>query len=224
MAKLAQIGDTAPCRGHTEWFTDFWSWDQIQNNGVIVPFPTHSRTSRFDVVWESYDWNSDNVSAESEGDVAAELGTNCNLGKTMASVCPAWRCPHHPPFSNWSHPRLHLGDVLISACCSLCGGRWSWERRTLMSACVGLPSFARCWRRQWTRWCSTNARVCCTRVNTDLTGLRLLVRRTLGLFSTDAFVDRCFDRWNFERTGHVATRGATDACDRVYCPWPGHNG
>jgi len=26
--------------------------------------------------------------------VAAELGTNCNLGKTMASVCPAWRCPH----------------------------------------------------------------------------------------------------------------------------------
>ena len=35
------------------------------------------------------------MSAESEGDVAAELGTNCNLGKTMASVCPAWRCPHH---------------------------------------------------------------------------------------------------------------------------------
>ena len=34
------------------------------------------------------------MSAESEGDVAAELGTNCNLGKTMASVCPAWRCPH----------------------------------------------------------------------------------------------------------------------------------
>jgi hypothetical protein len=38
------------------------------------------------------------MSAESEGDVAAELGTNCNLGKTMVSVCPAWRCPHHPPF------------------------------------------------------------------------------------------------------------------------------
>jgi hypothetical protein len=35
------------------------------------------------------------VSAESEGDVAAELGTNCNLEKTIASVCPAWRCPHH---------------------------------------------------------------------------------------------------------------------------------
>ena len=34
------------------------------------------------------------MSAESEGDVAAELETNCNLGKTMASVCPAWRCPH----------------------------------------------------------------------------------------------------------------------------------
>jgi hypothetical protein len=34
------------------------------------------------------------VSAESEDDVAAELGTNCNLGKTIASVCPAWRCPH----------------------------------------------------------------------------------------------------------------------------------
>ena len=26
--------------------------------------------------------------------MAAELGTNCNLGKTMASVCLAWRCPH----------------------------------------------------------------------------------------------------------------------------------
>jgi len=36
------------------------------------------------------------VSAESEGDVAAELGTNCNLGKTMASVC------------------VQHGDVLIS--------------------------------------------------------------------------------------------------------------
>jgi hypothetical protein len=35
------------------------------------------------------------VSAESEGDVTAKLGTNCNLEKTMASVCPAWRCPHH---------------------------------------------------------------------------------------------------------------------------------
>jgi hypothetical protein len=35
------------------------------------------------------------VSAESEGDVTAELGTNCNLGKTITSVCPAWRCPHH---------------------------------------------------------------------------------------------------------------------------------
>jgi hypothetical protein len=34
------------------------------------------------------------VSAESEGDVAAELGTNSNLGKTIMSVCPAWRCPH----------------------------------------------------------------------------------------------------------------------------------
>jgi hypothetical protein len=34
------------------------------------------------------------MSAESEGDVAAELGTNCNLEKTIASVCPTWRCPH----------------------------------------------------------------------------------------------------------------------------------
>jgi hypothetical protein len=29
------------------------------------------------------------VSAESEGDVAAELGTNCNLRKTITSVCLA---------------------------------------------------------------------------------------------------------------------------------------
>jgi hypothetical protein len=72
----------------------FWSWDQIQNDGVVVPFPTHPRTPRFDVVCESYDQNSDSVSAESEGDVAAELGTKCNLGKTIASVCLAWRCPH----------------------------------------------------------------------------------------------------------------------------------
>jgi hypothetical protein len=36
------------------------------------------------------------VSAESEGDVLAELGMNCNLGKTIASVCLACRCPHHP--------------------------------------------------------------------------------------------------------------------------------
>jgi hypothetical protein len=43
------------------------------------------------------DQNSDDVSAKSEGNVAVELGTNCNLGKTMASVCPTWRCPHHPP-------------------------------------------------------------------------------------------------------------------------------
>jgi hypothetical protein len=35
------------------------------------------------------------MSAESEGDVAAELGTNYNLGKTITSVCPAWQCPHH---------------------------------------------------------------------------------------------------------------------------------
>jgi hypothetical protein len=34
------------------------------------------------------------MSAEFEADVAVELGTNCNLGKTIASVCPAWRCPH----------------------------------------------------------------------------------------------------------------------------------
>jgi hypothetical protein len=34
------------------------------------------------------------VSTESEGDVVAELETNCNLGKTITSVCPAWRCPH----------------------------------------------------------------------------------------------------------------------------------
>ena len=27
-----------------------WSWDQIQNDGVVVPFPTHPRTPRFDVV------------------------------------------------------------------------------------------------------------------------------------------------------------------------------
>ena len=37
------------------------------------------------------------MSAESEGDVAAELGTNCNLGKTMELMCPAWRCPHQCP-------------------------------------------------------------------------------------------------------------------------------
>jgi hypothetical protein len=35
------------------------------------------------------------MSAETKGDVAAQLGTNCNLEKTIASVCPAWRCPHH---------------------------------------------------------------------------------------------------------------------------------
>ena len=34
------------------------------------------------------------MSAESEGDVAAELGTSCNLGKTMVTACTAWRCPH----------------------------------------------------------------------------------------------------------------------------------
>jgi hypothetical protein len=51
--------------------------------------------TRFDVVWESYDQNSNDMFAESEGDVAAELGTNCNLGKTITSVCLAWRCPHH---------------------------------------------------------------------------------------------------------------------------------
>jgi hypothetical protein len=44
------------------------------------------------------------VSAESEGDVVAELGTNCNLGKTITSVCPAWRCPHHAIYTL----KLHL--------------------------------------------------------------------------------------------------------------------
>jgi hypothetical protein len=67
----------------------FYSWDKIQNDDIVVPFLTHPRTLRFDVVCESYDQNSDDVSAESEGDVAAELGTNCNLEKTIASVCPA---------------------------------------------------------------------------------------------------------------------------------------
>jgi hypothetical protein len=43
------------------------------------------------------------MSAESEGDVTAELGTNYNLGKTITSVCPVWRCPHH----NRCHRPVH---------------------------------------------------------------------------------------------------------------------
>jgi hypothetical protein len=64
-----------------------------------------------------------------------------------------------------------------------------------------------------------------------LSRLRSMERQTRGLWASDAFVDRRFDRWNFERTSHVATRGVTDATDRVcclgdgrvYCPRPGHN-
>jgi hypothetical protein len=28
----------------------FWSWDQIQNDSVVVSFPTYPRTPCFDVV------------------------------------------------------------------------------------------------------------------------------------------------------------------------------
>jgi hypothetical protein len=60
------------------------------------------------------------VSAESEGDVAAELGMNCNLGKTIMSVCPAWRCPHHPPLlelessstSSWRCPHQKVKNAV----------------------------------------------------------------------------------------------------------------
>jgi hypothetical protein len=65
-----------------------------------------------------------------------------------------------------------------------------------------------------------------------LSGLRSMERQTRGLRASDASVDRRFDRWNFEHTGHVATRGVTDVADRVCClgdgrvccPRPGHNG
>jgi hypothetical protein len=63
------------------------------------------------------------MSAESEGDVVAELGMNCNLEKTMASVCPAWRCPHPTPLlelessstPSWRcpHHTLHVKRKLL---------------------------------------------------------------------------------------------------------------
>jgi hypothetical protein len=46
---------------------------------------------------------------------------------------------------------------------------------------------------------------------------RLMERQTRGLRASYASVDRRFDRWNFKRTGHVATRGVTDVADRVCC-------
>jgi hypothetical protein len=52
------------------------------------------------------------VSAESEGDVVAELGTNCNLEKTIALVCPAWRCPHQTRLK-WKLASVRLDIVLI---------------------------------------------------------------------------------------------------------------
>ena len=47
--------------------------------------------------------------------MAAELGTNCNLGKTMASVCPAWRCPHHDVFPGSRPLSVVLDDIRLWA-------------------------------------------------------------------------------------------------------------
>ena len=65
-------------------------WQNLMSTGPIF----REVAGKFDL-WRSRRWrsgfksdtdrNSDDMSAESEGDVAAELGTNCNLGKTMAS-------------------------------------------------------------------------------------------------------------------------------------------
>jgi hypothetical protein len=76
------------------------------------------------------------------------------------------------------------------------------------------------------RW----ARLMRLRAVWELTRLRPSSDGRAASVATDASVDRRFDRWNFERTGHVATWGATDAADRVCClgdrrvrcPRPGH--
>jgi hypothetical protein len=60
-----------------------WSWDKIQNDDIVVPFPMSPRSPYFDVVWRSYDRNINDVSAEFEGDVTAELEMSCNLEKTI---------------------------------------------------------------------------------------------------------------------------------------------
>jgi len=66
-----------------------WSWDQIWNDDVFVPFLIIPRSPRFDVVWRSYDQNTNDVFAESKSDVVAELEKNYNLKKTMVSTYPA---------------------------------------------------------------------------------------------------------------------------------------
>jgi hypothetical protein len=81
MAKLAQIDDAAPYRGHIEWSTDLLELRPDPKWWRRRPLSNASKNARFNVVWENYDWNNDDVSAESEGDVAVELGTNCNLGR-----------------------------------------------------------------------------------------------------------------------------------------------
>jgi len=63
-----------------------WSWDQIQNDFVIIPFPMSPRSPRFHIVWSSYDQNTDDVFAESESDVVAELEMYYSMEKTMVST------------------------------------------------------------------------------------------------------------------------------------------
>jgi hypothetical protein len=46
---------------------------------------------------------------------------------------------------------------------------------------------------------------------------RPMERQTHELRALDASIDQRFDRWNFERIGHMVTQGATDVADRVCC-------
>jgi hypothetical protein len=66
--------------------------------------------------------------------VVAELGTNCDLGKTITSVCQAWRCPHHiGPAASRFLPR---------SCClgrSAFLGRWPKRAATLLHFLAPLP-------------------------------------------------------------------------------------
>jgi hypothetical protein len=72
----------------------FWSWDQNQNDNVIIPFPTHPYTPRFDAGWGKYCRNRAGMSAESEPNVAAELEMTSSLGKDVSCAHPASRCSH----------------------------------------------------------------------------------------------------------------------------------
>ena len=51
------------------------------------------------------------MSAESEPNVAAELETTCSVGKDVAYVYPAWRCPHQLGSLGTVFPRSWIKGV-----------------------------------------------------------------------------------------------------------------